>query len=139
MMAAIEVEDLRYTYGDVEAVKGISFEVAPGEVLGFLGPNGAGKSTTIKMLTGQLPPKGGRATVLGFDVTADDPEMQARIGVCFEEKNLYLNMSGKENLEFFASLYGIKDPDALGVLRRVGLADRADDRVRSTPRACASG
>ena len=129
-MAAIEVEDLRYTYGDVEAVKGISFEVAPGEVLGFLGPNGAGKSTTIKMLTRQLRPKGGRATVLGFDVTADDPEMQARIGVCFEEKNLYLNMSGKENLEFFASLYGIKDPDALGVLRRVGLADRADDRVR---------
>ena len=128
-MAAIEVEDLRYSYGDVEAVKGISFEVAPGEILGFLGPNGAGKSTTIKMLTGQLRPKGGRATVLGFDVTADDPQMQARIGVCFEEKNLYLNMTGKENLEFFASLYGITDPDALGVLRRVGLADRAKDRV----------
>ena len=80
-MAAIEVEDLRYSYGDVEAVKGISFEVAPGEVLGFLGPNGAGKSTTIKMLTGLLRPAGGRATVLGCDVTADDPEMQARIGV----------------------------------------------------------
>lgn len=131
MVASIQVEDLRYSYGDVEAVKGISFEVAPGEVLGFLGPNGAGKSTTIKMLTGQLRPKSGRATVLGFDVTADDPEMQARIGVCFEEKNLYLNMSGKENLEFFASLYGIKDPDALGVLRRVGLAERAKDRVGS--------
>ena len=130
MMAAIQVEGLRYSYGDVEAVKGISFEVAPGEILGFLGPNGAGKSTTIKMLTGQLRPAGGRAAVLGFDVTADDPQMQARIGVCFEEKNLYLNMTGKENLEFFASLYGIKDPDALGVLRRVGLADRANDRVR---------
>ena len=68
-MAAIEVEDLRYSYGEVDAVKGISFEVAPGEVLGFLGPNGAGKSTTIKMLTGQLRPTGGRASVLGFDVT----------------------------------------------------------------------
>ncbi|MGA8047298.1 MAG: ATP-binding cassette domain-containing protein, partial [Dermatophilaceae bacterium] len=64
-MAAIQVEDLRYSYGDVEAVKGISFEVAPGEILGFLGPNGAGKSTTIKVITGQLPPAGGRATVLG--------------------------------------------------------------------------
>ena len=130
-MAAIHVEGLRYSYGDVEAVKGISFDVAPGEILGFLGPNGAGKSTTIKMLTGQLRPRGGHAEVLGFDVTAADPQMQARIGVCFEEKNLYLNMSAKENLEFFASLYEIRDPDALGVLRRVGLADRAKDRVRS--------
>ena len=130
-MAAIHVEGLRYSYGDVEAVKGISFDVAPGEILGFLGPNGAGKSTTIKMLTGQLRPRGGHAEVLGFDVTAADPQMQARIGVCFEEKNLYLNMSGRENLEFFASLYEIRDPDTLGVLRRVGLADRAKDRVRS--------
>ena len=60
-MAAIHVEGLRYSYGDVEAVKGISFDVAPGEILGFLGPNGAGKSTTIKMLTGQLRPRGGHA------------------------------------------------------------------------------
>lgn len=126
---AISVHDLRYSYGDLEAVKGISFDVAPGEILGFLGPNGAGKSTTIKVLTGQLRPGGGSASVLGFDVAAGDPRMQARIGVCFEEKNLYLNMSGRENLRFFASLYGIVDPDVDGVLRRVGLADRGDDRV----------
>ncbi len=126
---AIHVEDLHFSYGDVEAVKGVSFDVAPGEVLGFLGPNGAGKSTTIKVLTGQLRPKEGRASVLGYDVRAGDPAMQARIGVCFEEKNLYLNMSGKENLEFFASLYGIKGLDVLGALRRVGLEDRAKDRV----------
>lgn len=128
---AISVHALRYSYGDLEAVKGISFDVAPGEILGFLGPNGAGKSTTIKMLTGQLRPGGGGATVLGFDIGADSSQMQARIGVCFEEKNLYLNMSAKENLEFFASLYGIKDPDVAGVLRRVGLADRAKDRVKT--------
>jgi ABC-type multidrug transport system ATPase subunit len=128
---AISVNGLRYSYGDLEAVKGISFDVVPGEILGFLGPNGAGKSTTIKVLTGQLPPGGGGASVLGIDVAADNPEMQARIGVCFEEKNLYLNMSAKENLEFFASLYGIKEPDAIGVLRRVGLADRANDRVKT--------
>jgi ABC-2 type transport system ATP-binding protein len=127
---AITVEDIRYAYGDVQAVDGISFEVAPGEIMGFLGPNGAGKSTTIKMLTGQLNPDSGKATVLGHDVSADDPEMQAQIGVCFEEKNLYDDMSGKENLLFFASLYGIRDYDWDHALRRVGLADRAKDRVK---------
>lgn len=126
---AIHVEGLRYSYGDLEAVKGIGFDVAPGEILGFLGPNGAGKSTTIKMLTGQLTPKAGAARILGVDVALDDPTVQAQIGVCFEEKNLYLNMTAVENLEFFASLFGIRDVDAIGVLRRVGLADRARDRV----------
>jgi ABC-2 type transport system ATP-binding protein len=128
---AISVENLRFSYGDLEAVKDISFEVQPGEILGFLGPNGAGKSTTIKMLTGQLTPRSGVARVLGIDVSTDDPELQARIGVCFEEKNLYLNMSAKENLDFYASLFGIKKPDSVEVLRRVGLADRAKDRVKT--------
>jgi ABC-2 type transport system ATP-binding protein len=128
---AIKVEGLRYSYGDLEAVKGISFDVQPGEILGFLGPNGAGKSTTIKMLTGQLTPKGGVASILGKNITSDDPEIQAQIGVCFEEKNLYLNMSALENLDFFASLFGISNPDSMEVLRRVGLADRAKDRVHT--------
>ena len=128
---AISVENLRFSYGDLEAVKGIDFEVQPGEILGFLGPNGAGKSTSIKMLTGQLTPKSGVARVLGIDVSTDDPALQARIGVCFEEKNLYLNMSAKENLDFYASLFGIKDPDSIELLRRVGLADRAKDRVKT--------
>ena len=127
--AAIKVDNITFAYGELEAVRGISFEVAPGEVLGFLGPNGAGKSTTIKILTGQLTPKSGKAQVLGVDVTKDDPEMQAQIGVCFEEKNLYDSMSGAENLKFYASLFGIKDVDTDELLRRVGLADRAKDRV----------
>ena len=129
--AAIEVDAITYSYGDLQAVKGISFQVAPGEILGFLGPNGAGKSTTIKVLTGQLSPKSGSARILGLDITRDDPETQAQIGVCFEEKNLYLNMSGEENLRFYASLFGIKDADVAGALSRVGLADRAKDRVRT--------
>ncbi|MBN2405607.1 MAG: ABC transporter ATP-binding protein [Coriobacteriia bacterium] len=128
---AINVEDLRFSYGDLEAVKGISFDVKPGEILGFLGPNGAGKSTTIKMLTGQVTPKSGKAQVLGIDIAADDPNLQAQIGVCFEEKNLYLNMSAKENLDFYASLFGIKEPETMEILRRVGLAERAKDRVHS--------
>lgn len=126
---AIEVDGLSFYYGDLKAVDGISFDVQPGEILGFLGPNGAGKSTTIKMLTGQLHPKGGSARILGREIGHDDPEIQSRIGVCFEEKNLYLNMTALENLNFYASLFGIKNPDSLEVLRRVGLADRAKDRV----------
>jgi ABC-2 type transport system ATP-binding protein len=127
---AVSAENISYSYGAVEAVRGISFDIAPGEIFGFLGPNGAGKTTTIKMLTGQLRPRGGTARILGREVGRDDPETQARIGVCFEEKNLYDAMSAEENLRFFASLFGTKvDPAEL--LRRVGLGDRAKDRVSS--------
>jgi ABC-type multidrug transport system ATPase subunit len=129
--AAISAEDLRFSYGDHEAVKGISFEIAPGEIFGFLGPNGAGKTTTIKMLTGQLRPAAGTVRILGQDVGRDDAETQARIGVCFEEKNLYDAMSGEENLRFFAALYGADGVDTDVLLKRVGLADRAKDRVGS--------
>lgn len=128
---AIKVEAISYAYGDIEAVKRISFEVAQGEILGFLGPNGAGKSTTIKVLTGQLTPQSGKASVLGVDVKKDSPEIQAQIGVCFEEKNLYLNMTAVENLSFFASLFGVKNVDIESLLHRVGLGDRAKDRVKN--------
>lgn len=126
---AIQVKDLSYWYGELQAVKNVNFEVYPGEILGFLGPNGAGKSTTIKALTGQLTPKSGTAQILGLDIAKGDPELQAQIGVCFEEKNLYLEMSALENLDFFASLFGIKNANSMEVLRRVGLADRAKERV----------
>jgi len=128
---AIKVEGISYAYGDIEAVKSVSFEVAQGEILGFLGPNGAGKSTTIKVLTGQLTPHSGKASILGVDVKKDSPEIQAQIGVCFEEKNLYLNMTAVENLSFFASLFRIKNVDIEGLLYRVGLGDRAKDRVKN--------
>lgn len=123
------MEEIKFSYGDVRAVDGVSFEVAPGEIFGFLGPNGAGKSTTIKMLTGQLKPQEGFIRILGMDMPKQAAEIQARIGVCFEEKNLYTDMSARENLSFFAELFGIKgfDPDLL--LERVNLADRARDRV----------
>ncbi len=126
---AIEVRDLSYAYGELEAVKGIRFEVAPGEILGFLGPNGAGKSTTIKMLTGLLRPRSGEARVLGMDVSRRRAEVQGRIGVCFEEKNLYLDMSGRANLRFFAKLFGIARLDADALLQKVGLAERGGDLV----------
>ena len=128
---AIGVEDLSFAYGPIKAVDGVSFAVAPGEVLGFLGPNGAGKSTTIKMLTGQLPPDTGSISILGMSMPSQRKEIQARMGVCFEEKNLYGAMSATENLRFFARLFGIPDFDPRPWLERVGLADRADDRVSS--------
>jgi ABC-type multidrug transport system ATPase subunit len=126
---AIEVRDISYAYGDRLAVDGVTFQVAPGEILGFLGPNGAGKSTTIKMLTGQLRPRTGSIGVLGLPLDEHTAEIQARIGVCFEEKNLYGNMTARENLAFFARLFGIRRFDPGPLLQRVDLADRADERV----------
>ena len=127
---AIKAENVRYSYGKTLAVDGISFQVERGEVMGFLGPNGAGKSTTIKMLTGMLTPQSGKVELLGLDVSSNRKKVQARIGVCFEEKNLYLNMSGKENLVFFARLFGISGYDPEEALRRVGLSERGGDRVK---------
>ena len=127
--AAIVAADLCYAYGDHLAVDGLSFAVAPGEILGFLGPNGAGKSTTIKMLTGLLRPRSGHIRILGMDMPGEREAIQGRMGVTFEEKNLYAAMTARENLRFFARLHDRPtfDPDPL--LRRVGLIDRAGDRV----------
>jgi ABC-type multidrug transport system ATPase subunit len=126
----IEATGLHYAYGAVEAVKGVDVHVEPGEILGFLGPNGAGKSTTIKMITGQLRPDAGSVRVMGLDLATDRDEAQGHMGVAFEEKNLYDAMTARENLRFFGRLFGRKDVDVDGLLARVGLADRADDRVK---------
>jgi len=128
---AIVAEELTYWYGELVAVDHISFNVAEGEILGFLGPNGAGKTTTVKMLTGQLRPKAGKATLLGMDVAKNMEKVQGDIGVCFEVTNLYEQMSAIENLKLFARLFGVRLFDANALLRRVGLAGREKDRVES--------
>jgi ABC-2 type transport system ATP-binding protein len=128
---AIVAEDLTYRYGELVAVDRINFSVARGEILGFLGPNGAGKTTTVKMLTGQLKPKAGRAMLLGIDVARDVEKAQAEIGVCFERTNLYEKMSAVENLQLFARLFGVRAFDAYALLERVGLAGREKDRVEN--------
>lgn len=129
--SAIIAEQLSYRYGQLLAVDQISFEVGAGEILGFLGPNGAGKSTTVKMLTGQLRPHSGRATLLGIDLITQPKRAQAQIGVCFETTNLYEAMSGSENLRLFASLFGVRGFKAEPLLQRVGLAGRGNDGVES--------
>ncbi len=126
---AIRAEDLTYSYGQNLAVDHINFHVDEGEILGFLGPNGAGKSTTVKMLTGQLRPQAGRATLLGLDVARQPKQVQAQIGICFEVTNLYEEMSGVENLTLFARLFGARDFDAGALLKRVGLDGRGTDKV----------
>ena len=126
----IEVEGIRYSYGRTLAVDGISFAVGKGEVVGFLGPNGAGKSTTVKILTGMLVPDEGSVQMLGYRNGANRLEIHRRIGVCFEEKNLYTEMTGRENLRFFSRLFGIRRYDTTAALRRVGLSERGDDRVK---------
>lgn len=126
---SIEASDLVFSYGDHKAVDGVSVTVEPGEILGFLGPNGAGKSTTIKMLTGQLPQDEGTITLLGMDMKDQREDIQARMGVCFEEKNHYANMSARENLAFFGKLFDLGDLDIDDLLVRVDLDDRAEDRV----------
>jgi len=126
---ALSADKLQYAYGNLQAVKEISFTVARGEIFSLLGPNGAGKSTTIKMLTGQLIPKSGTINILGIPVSGHNPEVHRRMGVCFEEKNLYLQMSAVENLRFFADLFGIRSPDIEGILEKVDLLSRAKDRV----------
>src|ERR687886_611971 len=119
-MAAIEAERLRRTYRthtgtvrrrakEIEAVRGIDFHVAEGELFGLLGPNGAGKTTTIKMLITLLIPPGGAARVLGYDVVKDAREVRKRIGYVFGgERGLYDRLSGLDNLRYFAELYGVE-------------------------------
>jgi ABC-2 type transport system ATP-binding protein len=126
---AVDVAGIGFSYGDIRAVDNVSFSIAHGEILGFLGPNGAGKSTTIKMVTGQLTPDSGTIAILGMDMPDQREDIQARLGVCFEEKNLYLSMTGRENLVFFAKLFDVPDFEPEHLMEQVGLSSRLDDRV----------
>ena len=127
---AIVAEGLTYQYGELTAVDHINFQVAEGEILGFLGPNGAGKSTAVRMLTGQLLPKAGKATLLGLDIARQTKQVQAQIGVCFENTNLYEQMSALDNLKLFARLYG-SNVNVEALLNQVGLEGRGKDKVQT--------
>src|SRR5215813_8365359 len=132
---AIEVRDLRKSFGDVEAVRGVSFEVATGEVFGFLGPNDAGKSTTINMLCTLAKPTGGSATVAGHDVVRERDAMRRNIGLVFQDTTLDSYLSAEQNLRLHAELYGVPRelvaPRMQQMLEMVGLWERRSSRVRT--------
>ena len=113
----IEVNQLTKRYARHEAVRGISFSVKRGEIVGFLGPNGAGKTTTLRMLTGYLPPTSGSATIAGFDIFRQSIEARRKIGYMPENVPLYEDMRVREYLRFRAQLKGLTGSD---VRRRVG-------------------
>ncbi|MGH2871049.1 MAG: ABC transporter ATP-binding protein, partial [Solirubrobacteraceae bacterium] len=136
--AAIEVRELVKTFGDVQAVRGVSFQVQTGEVFGFLGPNGAGKTTTINMLCTLARPTSGEARVAGFDVVRRRDEVRRNIGLVFQDPTLDGYLTAAQNLKLHAELYGVRSdlvaPRMEQVMRMVGLWER-----RSTPVATFSG
>jgi ABC-2 type transport system ATP-binding protein len=131
----IRVEHLTRTFGSLQAVKGISFEVYPGEVFGFLGPNGAGKSTTINMLCTLLKPTAGKATIAGYDISREQSLVREAIGLVFQDPSLDERLTADENLRFHAAIYGL--PAAVSRERRdamltmVDLYERRNHLVRT--------
>ena len=105
----LDVEGLEKTYGDVRAVQGLTFQVAPGEVLGLVGPNGAGKTTTLRCLAGILPPSSGRVRVAGHDLAGAPVEAKHALAFLPDEPRLFEYLTVWEHLNFVARLYGVAD------------------------------
>ncbi len=134
-MNAIETHDLCKSFGDLQAVQGVTFAAAQGEVLSLLGPNGAGKSTTISMLAGLLEPTAGDAAIMGHSVRTDALAAKAALGVVPQDIALYPDLSARENLTFWGKMYGLRGGKLKKrvdeVLAVIGLADRQRDRVET--------
>ena len=134
-MKAIETHNLTKTFNGVIAVDRVNLSVEEGEIFGFLGPNGAGKTTTVKLLTTLLRPTSGTAKICGYDVVKQRSKVREKIGVVFQEPALDTELTGRENLDFHARMYGLSRKERKErieyVLNLVDLVDRADDLVRS--------
>ena len=132
---AIRVEGLEKSFGDVQAVRGVDFQVEAGETFGFLGPNGAGKSTTINMLCTLLRPTAGRAHVAGYDVVTERDDVRREIGLVFQDSTLDTYLTGAQNLRLHGQLYGVPsaelEPRMRQVLELVGLWERKDKDVQT--------
>jgi ABC-2 type transport system ATP-binding protein len=130
MSTAVAISDLRKSYGDVEALRGVSFEIAAGEIFGLLGPNGAGKTTTVEILEGYRKRDGGSVAVLGEDPAQAGGAWRERIGVVLQSSSLYENLTVTEHLTLFAGYY--EQPRQIGeVVELVGLEEKRDARVRT--------
>ena len=129
MPPAIEVADLHKSYGSLEAVRGVSFEVQPGEIFGLLGPNGAGKTTTVEILEGYRERSGGEVRVLGKDPQVRDRRLQERIGIVLQSSGFYPRVTVREAVHHFSKAYPApRDPEETIAL--VGLEEKADARTK---------
>jgi heme exporter protein A len=133
---ALEVTGLTRRFGEREALAEVSFELGAGTTLAVFGPNGAGKTTLLRVLATLLVPHGGSVRVLGCALPREAPALRSRIGFLGHEPLLYRELSGRENLEFYARLYGVEDPGARieRLLEQTGMQRRADEQVRSLSR-----
>jgi ABC-2 type transport system ATP-binding protein len=129
-MSAISVRDLRKAYGSHEALKGISFEIAEGEVFSLLGPNGAGKTTTVEILEGYRARDGGDVSVLGFDPARGERRLRERIGVVLQQSQLWAILTVRETHRMFAGYYE-RPRDVDEVIELVGLGEKRDARVKT--------
>ena len=129
----LQVSNLDKRFGDIHAVRGVSFEIAEGETYGLLGPNGAGKTTAISMIGGLLKADAGSVTILGEQMTPTSLAPKAHVGLVPQDLAIYPDLTARENLRFFGRLYDlgkdVLDRRTSEVLDVIGLADRADDRT----------
>lgn len=137
MEISVEVKNLIKRFDKFTAVDGINFSVRKGEIFGFLGPNGAGKSTTIKMLCGILSPTDGTGTVSGYDIVNEQDKIKNTIGYMSQKFSLYHDLTVRENLEFFGSIYGLAGrilKERIDYVREMaGIGDRMDSKVDILP------
>jgi ABC-2 type transport system ATP-binding protein len=130
----LDVSDLKKNYGDLQAVDGLSFSIARGEIFGLLGPNGAGKSTTISILSGLIKPSSGKISILGMDISQKPNAVKARLGLVPQDLALYQTLSARDNLLFFGQIYGLHGKDLNNrvdeVLEMVQLTSRAKEPVQ---------
>jgi ABC-2 type transport system ATP-binding protein len=129
-VSAVRVRGLRKSYGDTEALRGIDFDIEPGEVFGLLGPNGAGKTTTVEILEGYRKHDAGEVEVLGADPRRAGSAWRERVGVMLQSSSLYPNLTVLESLRIFGGYYA-EPRDAGEVAELVGLAEKRDARVRT--------
>lgn len=130
----IEVRDLTKKYGNVEAVRGLSFTVEPGQILGFLGPNGAGKSTTMNMITGYIPATEGTVVIDGHDMAKEPEKAKKCIGYLPEQPPLYKDMRVREYIDFVAELKGVKKKDranaVFDAMEKTGITQVSEKLIR---------